>query len=79
MPKKKDKAATQKEVSATKKEAPKKVVDTKETKVESTPEMPSFEGVKVKRIIKDNKSNETHFHCKMADQTTRHVPKNLFK
>jgi len=41
--------------------------------------MPVFETIQVRYIMKDNRSNMTHFHCKMSDGTTRHVPRGLFK
>lgn len=66
------------EVAPTSEESKKESKSSKKEEVAESKEMPTFEGVKVKYILKDNRSTKTHFHCKMADHTTKHVPRELF-
>jgi len=46
--------------------------------IESTDELPTYEGVQVIAIIEKN-VNDLFNHCAMADGTTKHVPIELFK
>lgn len=39
--------------------------------------LPTYDKVQVVRIL-DSGHSKTHFHCYLADGTTRHVPKHLF-
>lgn len=51
-----------------------------EIKIETdgTKVMPIWENKQVVEVLDDGKETETHFHCKLSDGTTAHVPKKLF-
>ena len=42
------------------------------------PKKVKFEGAEVLEIL-TTKHTTTHFHCKMSDGTSKHVPKELFE
>lgn len=50
-----------------------------EDKIPVPETLAEFEGGKVIRILDDNRHTADWYHCKMLDNSTRHVPKNLFK
>lgn len=54
------------------------VVETEPEVVAPVNELPYYDGAQVVRIIEDNRSTKTHLHCKMSDNTTKHVPRELF-
>lgn len=41
------------------------------------PTMPTFEGAQVVAVLEDGHT-KTHLHCRMADKTTKHLPRTLF-
>lgn len=50
-----------------------------ETAVAEIPKVVTFEGKTVVEVTQDGKETLTHFHCRMSDGTTMHVPKALFE
>lgn len=65
--------------------APKAPVAPDAEQVEVAPEpkasvpMPVVEGVQVVAILEDGMATASAYHCRMADGTTRHVEKSLFR
>lgn len=41
-------------------------------------ELPLYQGRRVSRLL-DEGHTKTHYHCRMEDGTTQHVPKERFK
>lgn len=46
--------------------------------VEVAVQLPTVDNVRVVKILEDGRETDDHFHCAMADGTTRHVLKSLF-
>jgi len=65
-------------VDETPEEVPVEVAVDEEEEEEDEGPRPEFEHTRVRKIMKDGKSTETHFHCKMENNTTMLVPKELF-
>lgn len=66
---------------ATAKKAPAKKLEVKsETPKPVEPQvvLPLFDGSKVRRVLTSGHT-KTQFHCKMEDETTKHVPRGLFE
>ena len=49
-----------------------------EVKVVTVPALPFFENAQVLKILEDDRHTSTHYHCRMDNGTTQHVPRKLF-
>ena len=84
MPKSKSKKTTKKKVvpkvekKVVVKKTVKKTVKKVTKKVVKEVKLPVVSGVQVVKIL-DSRHTKTHFHCKLANGTTMHVPKSKFK